>query len=141
MADLENRTFVFDACALIAYLKKETGGDVVADLLSDPENHCKAHAINACEVFYNVLKAADKEKAQDAIGRLRQDGLMIVTDTDDNLWQQAGLYKVTLPVMPSIADCFCLALAVREDAQLITGDHPDFDPIEQLRLVKVRFIR
>jgi len=30
-----------------------------------------------------------------------------------------------------LADCFVVALANRTDAEVVTADHPDFDPIEE----------
>jgi len=63
------------------------------------------------------------------------------SDLNDSLWQQAGRYKVTLPNSPPIADCFCLALAVQENAELVTGDHSDFDDIAKLAIAKIRFVR
>jgi hypothetical protein len=40
---------ILDACAMIAFLRAEPGGEVVRDLLNDPSNRCFAHAINLCE--------------------------------------------------------------------------------------------
>ncbi len=41
--------YVFDACAMIAYLNGEIGGDVVDRMLRDGRNSCYAHSINLCE--------------------------------------------------------------------------------------------
>jgi uncharacterized protein with PIN domain len=43
---------VFDASALIAFLRDEPGAEVVESALSVPEK-CYAHALNLCEVYYD----------------------------------------------------------------------------------------
>ena len=42
--------YVLDACAMLAYLRNETGADVVENALLDANSQCVAHAINLCEV-------------------------------------------------------------------------------------------
>ena len=42
---------VFDASALIAYLRNEDGGVFVENLLDDADVEKVAHAVNLCEVF------------------------------------------------------------------------------------------
>ena len=46
--------YVFDACAIIAYMEGEPGGDAVAALLSDSAAACYAHSLNLCEVYYRA---------------------------------------------------------------------------------------
>ena len=40
-----------------------------------------------------------------------------------------------------LADCFCMALARRVDADLVTGEHHEFDPLVPLGLCRFHFIR
>jgi PIN domain nuclease of toxin-antitoxin system len=63
-------TSVFDACAMIAYLRGEPGTDVVREILHDPANHCFAHAINLCEVYYDFVRTADIKTARAAISAI-----------------------------------------------------------------------
>lgn len=42
---------ILDACAMIAYLRGEPGGEVVDRLLQDPAEVCFAHVLNLCEVY------------------------------------------------------------------------------------------
>jgi hypothetical protein len=46
--------FVFDACALIAYLRNEPGAEVVEDLLIRYPNRCLIHAANLCEGICSI---------------------------------------------------------------------------------------
>ncbi len=41
----------------------------------------------------------------------------------------------------SLADCFALALAIREKATLVTSDHHELDRIAETGLCPFRFIR
>ncbi|MFZ2654897.1 MAG: hypothetical protein WAX69_08260 [Victivallales bacterium] len=38
--------YVFDACAIIAFLREETGGDFVCDILDSHPGNCDVHAVN-----------------------------------------------------------------------------------------------
>lgn len=58
---------VLDASAIVAAINGETGGDVVTDMLADPDTECYAHAFNLCEVYYHFVRTADKATAQRVI--------------------------------------------------------------------------
>ncbi len=40
--------YVLDASAMIAYLRAETGADIVDAIICDPRHVCFAHAMNLC---------------------------------------------------------------------------------------------
>lgn len=46
----------FDACALLAFLGREPGATVIDGLLVDKGNLCLVHAINLCEVYYDIVR-------------------------------------------------------------------------------------
>jgi PIN domain nuclease of toxin-antitoxin system len=131
---------VLDACAMIAYLRDEPGGDIVESYLLDKTNPCTAHAVNLCEVYYDFLRAKDENAAQGAITDLASMGVIIREDMDAPLWQEAGKYKATIKKI-SLADCFAMALANRLQAELVTSDHHEFDPIAQSGICSIKFIR
>jgi PIN domain nuclease of toxin-antitoxin system len=131
---------VLDACAMIAYLRDEPGGDLVESYLLDKSNPCMAHAINLCEVYYDFLRAKDESTAQAAIVDLSSMGLITREDMDAQFWQEAGKYKATIKKV-SLADCFAMALANRMQADLVTSDHHEFDPIAASGLCSIKFIR
>ena len=59
---------ILDACAMIAYLRGESGADIVENhLLGDD---CFAHSINVCEVYYDFLKVSDENTAKSAVDDL-----------------------------------------------------------------------
>lgn len=130
---------VFDACALIAFLRGEPGADVVEDLFTGDWNLCMAHAINLCEVYYDFLRVSDEATAAGAIADLDAIDLLAREDISRSFWMKVGRYKETRRI--SLADCFAVALANQEDAILVTTDHNEFDPIAQDGVCKVQFIR
>lgn len=138
--------FVMDACAMIAYLRGEDGSEVVESILMKEENRCVAHAINLCEVYYDFILAKDEETAHGAIADLQSIGVITTEDMDFLFWQEAGKFKAKTRKDKnriSLADCFAIALAMRENATLVTSDHHEFDPILKNGTcpVSVTFIR
>ena len=132
--------FVFDACALIAFLRDEAGADQVERLLADEHAECLAHAVNLCEVYYDFLRASNEEAvARGAIEDLTALGLVAREDLDPLFWQDAGRYKAKGRI--SLADCFAIALSQRVGGTVVTTDHAEFDPIAARNQCRVRFIR
>jgi len=125
---------------MIAYLRGETGADVVESALSGNGGPCVAHAINLCEVYYKFVQASGEAIARAAIQDLKDTGVLVSVDLDEAFWQDVGRHKATIGSIP-LADCFVVALANRIDAEALTADHPDFDPIADQGISRVTFIR
>jgi len=126
---------------MIAYLRDETGADIVQDLLVDDTELCMAHAINLCEVYYKLVRYTDEEEVRSAIqDLLKAKGLVVREDLDEAFWLDVGRHKAVMGSVP-LADCFVVTLANRTEAEVVTADHPDFDPIEEQGICRVRFIR
>ena len=137
---LSTSYYVLDACALIAFLNREAGASVVDGLLTDPESVCFAHAINMCEVYYDLVRRSGSPTARQAVADLIAVGVRVRQDMDIAFWQQVGNLKVN-PGKLSLADCFALALAIHTGATLVTSDHHEFDPLVPLQLSPIQFIR
>src|SRR5262249_54863391 len=110
-------TGIFDSSALLALLRDEAGADVVDSLLSDRANVCLAHAVNLCEVYYDIARALDEAQARAAIQRLLLAGIGVREDMDTAFWQEAGRIKAQYRRV-SLADCFCITLARRVNAEV-----------------------
>jgi len=134
-------TCVLDACALIALLRSEPGGEEVRSLLADDECRCFIHAVNLCEVYYDCLRNYDEVKADQKLGDLRVCGLLLRDDMDTEFWKKAGHLKARGRI--SLADAFAVTLAEREHSILVTSDHHEFDPLlaSGSLPICVRFIR
>lgn len=95
---------VLDACALIALLGNEPGGDLIDSLLSDKNNTCIIHALNLCEAYYDLVRRAGETRAKDVVNRLVMAGVSVREDMDTDFWQDAGNIKAAYPRV-SLADC------------------------------------
>jgi len=126
---------------MIAYLRDETGADIVQDLLIDDTELCMAHAINLCEVYYKLKRYVDEDEIRSAIQDLLEaKGLVVREDLDEGFWFDVGRHKAAIGSVP-LADCFVVALANRTDAEVVTADRSDFGSIEEQGICRVQFIR
>src|ERR1035437_5046760 len=133
--------YVLDACAIIALIKNEEGALVVRQALEDANNFCFVHAVNLCEVYYDCLRCYGNVPSDTLLVKLVEAGVITRNDMDVDLWKAAGSLKARGRI--SLADCFAVALAEREDAVLLTSDRHEFEPLLATPgfLVQVRFIR
>jgi predicted nucleic acid-binding protein len=118
-----------DACAVIAYLRKEPGADVLREIIEQPLTFLAMHVCNLGEVYYDFFRDDGIEAAQTAWANTLALPLELRRDEDDIFIQRVGIIKVTERV--SFADAFALALSERLNIPLVTTDHHEFDPIEQ----------
>ena len=130
--------YVFDTEAIIAYLYKEPGHEIVADLLDEVfsgEANGFLTETNASEVFYLVARFegvddaptdASLREADRDIRALERQGLEL--EAAD--WRLAAEVKADGSI--SLADAYAVALAHERDATLVAGADDDFDelPIE-----------
>lgn len=131
--------YVFDACAVIALLQAEAGAGVVTDLLQE-ENRCLVHAINVCEVYYDLYRRDGEEIANGVKEVLEGYGFEVVEEVPSTLWKTAGKLKAVWKKV-SLADCFALALAIEKSGTLVTSDHHEFEPLVEAKARPIRFIR
>jgi len=133
------KTVVLDACALIAYLRDEPGAEQVAQLVQDPKMVCIAHRLNLIEVYYEVLRQSNELTARQALAALQQDNVQERADFGYRFLFEVGKLKASQKL--SLADCFCLALARKLQAVLVTSDHHEFDVIAATSPDSILFIR
>jgi PIN domain nuclease of toxin-antitoxin system len=131
---------ILDACAVIALVKDEAGADIAEQYLLDSSHQCMIHNVNLCEVYYSFLRSDGKEFTRKIIDRLQESNLTFRDDLTMNFWQQLATYKATIKRI-SLADCFALTLANRENGLLVTSDRKEFEPVVPLNICNIRFIR
>ncbi len=131
--------YALDACAMIAYLRGEPGGNVVASLLTTPSASCYAHMINLLEVYYDFIRRANEASARAALAVLRADGIIERRDMSRPFAFQVARLKARGRI--SLADCFCISLALNLGGEVVTSDHHEFDPLVPLGIVPITFIR
>ena len=132
--------YILDASAIIAYLRGEPGADAVSAILIDPSHVCLAHALNLCEVYYDFYRSNGETAARDAVRDVLALGVQLRSDLSIDFWQMAGALKATVRRI-SLADCFAVALAQATGGSVLTSDHHEFDPLAEVGVCSVTFIR
>ena len=122
-------THCLDACAVIAYLRRESGAEVLKEVIERPGTFLAMHVCNLGEVYYGFFRNDGLEAAWTAWANTLALPLELRRDADDTFIQRVGVIKVEERV--SFADAFALALSERLNVSLVTTDHHEFDPIEQ----------
>jgi predicted nucleic acid-binding protein len=124
--------YIFDACALLAYLKNEGGADVVDELLAQVENgeasgFCSI--INLLEVYYDRLKTKDTDEIQKFLDFLDAAPIEILWAVSAPVFQEAGRLKASYKI--SLADSILLATGLCTGSIVITSDHHEMGIVEQ----------
>src|ERR1051325_6789823 len=103
---------------MIAYLRDESGADIIEACLADEANECLAHAVNLCEDYYDFARADTLAVADEAVETLLGDGVVPREDMDIRFWKSLGQVKMRGGI--ALADCFAIALAQRTGAEVLT---------------------
>lgn len=122
---------VLDACALLRYLLAEPGGLEIKALFQEHEQgriRLLMHPINAGEVVYLVAKKRSLKAAERVRAELGSLPIEMVSFNDELLWEAVDL-KSRYAI--SYADSFAAALAIRENATLLSSD-TEFDALGPL---------
>ena len=82
--------FVFDACALIAYLRDEHVAAEAVDLLVDASGPRSVHSLNLCEVFYDTVRRVGEVAALAEIDDILDLGPVECPDMTREAWKTAG---------------------------------------------------
>ena len=124
------KTFVLDSFALLALLGKEEGSDLVADLLQQTQAgkiQTRMTWVNVGEVAYIVERRWGTGQVYQVLGTLEATKIDIIP-VERSLALAAAHVKAEHPL--AYADAFAAALAIAEEATLVTGD-PEFKLLEK----------
>jgi len=139
MAEKIITKYVIDACALIAFLQNESGGDKLCELFKVSENEFFMHSVNLTEVYYDAVYVAGEDKAQELFEKVAELPITILWDLNVPLIRLVGKYKTSYRI--SFADAFVLALAEKEKAIVVSTDHHEFDVIESAGELSICWLR
>jgi ribonuclease VapC len=109
---------VLDASAILAMIQGETGGQLVIGKIAEG----RMSAVNLAEVAQRLWRQASDPTPW--IEGLDAGGLTIVPADAGLAVAAAALERVTRPLGLSLADRFCIALAIQEQLPIITTDKP-----------------
>jgi predicted nucleic acid-binding protein len=133
-------TYVLDACAILALIKKEKGWHNVDRLLQEcvkGEIRLYLNSVNLLEVYYDRLYVS-RDEAEEAYELIYNSNIQVIDDITLIL-REAARYKTTYNL--SLADAIGLATAVCLDATFVTCDHHELEVIEQKESIPLLWIR
>ena len=132
-------THVLDACALILYLRQESGYERFVELLKQEGNYFAMHIINLGELYYFFYRSDGETNAREAWSKTSEMPIQIVDSISESFVRRVGRWKATQRI--SYADAFALATAEEHGVSLVTTDHHDFDSIESTGLLRFCWLR
>lgn len=131
----ETAAYVLDSFALLAYLQDEPVASRIEKLLDNADKEkCRLFLsiINLGELLYITERRGGVAKAQDALALIRQLPTEVVP-ADEQIVFAAAHIKANHTL--SYADAFVVAIAMQENASILTGD-PEFQSVESLVTVE-----
>ena len=134
--------YILDACALIAFLRKETGWEQVKNILLQAHEKTVVlhmHSFNLLEVYYDIYRSIGKEKADEELALIKLLPITLNAYLADDIFLEAGRLKATYKI--SLADAVVLAETNVTKGILVTADHHEFDVIEEKESIKFFWIR
>ncbi|QTA80130.1 PIN domain-containing protein [Desulfonema limicola] len=132
------KSYVLDACALIAFFNGENGADTVENILLGHDLRLMS-VINVYEVCYDAAKAGGMDNGIRIYNEIHQLPIKIIKTIGKELLKEAMYFKTNYKI--SLADSFALGLARLNHAVLISADHHEFDIIETSGELKFHWIR
>lgn len=132
------QTVVLDACALMAYIHREKGYNLVARHFHESHVALVMHAVNFYEVYYKTLRN-QPASAQLLFELVRHTGIQIDPNMDHRLINESANFKIHYKM--SLADSIALGLATKLNATLLTADRHEFGAVAEAKVAKIKFIR
>jgi len=134
--------YIFDACALIAFMNNEEGSDEVEKVLEEAiEGNIEIfmNKINIFEIYYGVYREEGQVIADEAYQRILKQPITIINTLKDEVFRVAGRIKAKYKL--SLADSIVLGEAATKNAVVLTSDHHEFDIIEKNENITFHWIR
>jgi predicted nucleic acid-binding protein len=131
-----------DACALIAFLAKESGYEKIRNLLREAVDKniiIKMNQINLLEVYYGMIKVYDQNTANNILKKVEKFPMDIIIGLEKDVLKDAGRIKsqYKIPLGDSIAAAEC----IKWNGILVTSDHNDFEKIVQAEKLNILWFR
>ena len=124
-----NPNHILDSFAVLVLLQKEPGSEDVLRLLREAQTGTSRVLmtwVNVAEVAYIIHRRWGQDRVHEVLANLEAAGVAIVP-VGRELALAAAAIKATHPV--AFADAMAAALALAEQAVLVTGD-PEFRKVE-----------
>lgn len=123
------KKIVFDSYALLSYLKKEDNYQKVKETLSSNDTLNLMNELNVGEVYYILARHKGLAQADYFIEVILKSLPIVVVANTFEMIIKASAIKAKYAI--SYMDCFAVAIAVTEQASILTGD-PEFKKVQEL---------
>ena len=136
------KTYVLDACALMAVLSGEKGAGVVKAAFDEADlgmAQIIMHKANLLEVYYDILRNFGRDKTDTVMSEIEKRPIKINAEITDEIFAQAGRLKSSYKI--SFADSFALAQVLVSGGVLLTCDHHEFDVVEDKENISFAWVR
>ena len=135
------KTYVLDACALIAFLNDEEGAHLVETLLCESTAQDVDLVMNRdlLEIYYGVYRDDGIDEAKNVLAKIENLRVTIIDTLTDEVFYEAGKLKATNRI--SLADAIAIAEANVRDVELVTCDHHEFDTLVKEEKMAAYWIR
>jgi predicted nucleic acid-binding protein len=133
--------YLLDACALLAYIKKEPEGVKVKELLTHAgtgEITIRMSIINLTEVYYGLIRDDGMEMAVEIMKNVDDLPINIIDTVTRTVSREAAHFKVNYSM--SLADTFLCATAKCISATIVTKDS-EIEAAEQPEGLSVFWIK
>jgi PIN domain nuclease of toxin-antitoxin system len=137
-----SKIYVFDACALIALLSKETGYKNVEKIIREAKEKqtiIKMHKINLYEVYYHICKLYDEVLAINFLAEIKKSPIQVNMEITDEIMIKAGNLKRRYKM--SLADSIGLGETIICNGSFVTADHHELDIVAQNEKINFTWIR
>ena len=134
--------YVLDSCALLAFIYKESGYDIIRSVLAQADNgsaEVYMNKLNLFEVYYNIIRTDGVQQAENVYAAVLKLPITIINGITDGVFRNAGRIKTQYKM--SLADSIALGEALILDASILTSDHHEFDVIEKNTDIRFTWIR
>lgn len=123
------------------------------DQLEEGDFGIFAHSVNLAEVFYDILGTDGRAVAEATIADFQEAGLIERSDLDGAFWREVAelvAFRRGMPRDPTrpdwvprlaLGDAFGAALANRLNAEFVTADRTEIEPMHNVGKVAAQFIR
>jgi predicted nucleic acid-binding protein len=121
--------YVLDACALVAFLKKEEGVEKVLDILQETENGTTfvyMSIMNLIEVHYGFVCSLGKKRAAEILDQIHDLPIQIVDTINSPVFDEAVRLKSSYSI--SLADAIGLATAINLKGTFVSSDGELVEP-------------
>jgi PIN domain nuclease of toxin-antitoxin system len=135
------KTYILDACAIIALIYKENGYEIIAKIYEkaiSKEISLLMHRLNLLEVYNKIAQHHDLLHTNIVYNKIQKSPIEFIDNLDDNFFQLVISLKQKYKI--SLVDSFVVSTSILRNGTVITADH-DFDEIEKDNKIKFLWFR